>query len=94
MLAFFAAFAGPITNLINTGIASGSAAFVTYAVAKGMDVSTASLIAISAAGIAASGVQMGAAMLGVKIKVINDGNNGIKVVPEGAPAPMVDAALK
>lgn len=87
-------FAGPIGNLITTGIATGSAAFITYASAKGMDVSTASQVAVAGAGAAAALVNWGAGMLGVKINVINAGDNGLMVTREGGSAPRVTAPLQ
>lgn len=94
LVPFLAMFAGPLGNLITNGITAGSTAFVTYAATKGMDVSTATLVATAGAGFLAAIVQAGAGMLGVKINVINSGDNGVKVVSQATAAPAVDAPLK
>lgn len=87
-------FAGPVGNLITTAIATGAASFVTYATTKGMDHSTATQVAVAGAGAAAALINWGAGMVGVKINVINAGDNGIKVVRDSVDAPKVNAPLK
>lgn len=87
-------FAGPVGNLLTTAIATGAASFVTYASAKGMDTGTATNIAVGAVGVASALINWGAGQLGVKINVINQGDNGVKVVASNASAPAVSAPLK
>lgn len=94
LVPFFTMFAGPLGNLITNGITAGSAAFVTYAVAKGMDVSTATLVATSGAGFMAAVIQAGAGMIGVQINVVNTGDNGLKVTKASADAPTLTAPTK
>lgn len=87
-----AIFAKPLGAVINKGLAMASTAFVTWAVAKGLPLDSAS----SLAGMVVMGISTlitgFAASQGVQIPIINDdATNGVKVVSVTSPSPAVNA---
>jgi hypothetical protein len=87
-------FAKPLGAVINKGLAMASAAFVDWAVAKGLPLDSAtSLATIVVMGISTL-ISGFAATQGVQIPVINaDDTNGVKVVSANSPSAVVNAPL-
>ncbi len=81
ILPFVQLFSGPLGNLINTGIATGSGAFVAWQISKGIPADAASNIALGLVTIISAGVNM---LTGTQLVKINDvranPNNGVTVV--------------
>lgn len=87
-------FAKPLGAVINKGLAMASTAFVTWAVAKGLPLDSASALAGMVVMGLSTLVSGFAATQGVQIPVINaDDTNGVKVVSANSPSPAVDAPL-
>lgn len=88
-------FARPLGQLITQGLTAASAAFVTWAVAKGLPLDTASSIAAAVVGVISTLIGSLAASQGVNIPVINaDATNNVKVVPASSPTPAVNSPGK
>lgn len=87
-------FAKPLGALINKGLGMGAAAFVTWAVSKGLPLDSAT----SLAGIVVMGISTlissFANTQGVQIPIINgDPTNNVKVVSASSPSPAVNAPV-
>lgn len=94
LLPFLRLFAGPISTAINTFLNSAAAAFVAWQIAKGVPADAASNIAGGLFVAISTVLNALAQTIGVKINVVNTTDNGVKVVPENSPGPMVSGPLR
>lgn len=94
LLPILSLFAGPIATTIISLLNTGAAAFVAWQVAKGVPADSAANIAGGLVFAISTAIQTLAQTLGVKINVVNAGDNGVKVVPQNSPTPAVNAPLK
>jgi len=88
-------FAAPLGAIINKGIAMGAASVIAYSVAKGNPLGDVTNIVMMLAAGLSTLISGFAASQGIQIPIINaDPTNGVKVVAQDSPAPVVNAPLK
>lgn len=93
-LSILSIFATPFGALLNKGIAAAAAATISWAVAKGLPLDSATQIVSDVALMASTVISGIAATQGIQIPRINMAANGVKVVPSTAPGVAVNGPLK
>lgn len=91
---FLSFFAKPLGAIINKGLAAGAASVLGWSAAKGNPLGDVAPLVASVVLSISTIISGFAATQGIQIPIINDSDNGVKVVAASVDAPQVNSPLR